>query len=70
MRAFIDNNGYINIQAETPAEKFALKWHSKEFEGRAEGGGIVFHEEYEIPLALDIAEISQYGSLRGPQHNP
>lgn len=52
MKVSIDKDGYIHIEAQSTAEKFAIKWHLKEHPIKGESG-VIFHEE---ERTLDIAD--------------
>ena len=57
MKVSIDKDGYIHIEAQSNAEKFAIKWHLKEHPIKGESG-VIFHE-HERTLDVEACEMGE-----------
>ena len=44
MKARFDEEGFIHVTAQTPAEKFAMRWNREHLEN-ADANGVVLHED-------------------------
>ena len=58
MKASIDENGIIHIEAVTNAETFALKWHSARFSENI-SHGVIFHEQELTRETVSSTEIME-----------
>lgn len=47
MKSWFDDDGFIHVTAQTPAEKFAMRWNRENLKD-ADANGIVLHEDEPI----------------------